>query len=253
MAEETKKIEVSNRVFILLSVLSAGIIVLFLGNIFYNFASLPENTPQQLVVSGSGKIYSKPDIASINIGVKTDGKKSNDVVNENNQKMNSIISAVKGLGVDEKDIQTTSYSLYPQYNYTEKEGRVFQGYTLNQQITVKIRDFTKISDVLDKATSNGANNIGDVSFSIENPENVKAQARQKAIDDAKQKAKDIASASGLYIKLVNISEGSSGYYAPTTYAKEISSYGAGLSSIAPDIQTGQEEVSVNVSLTYRIK
>ncbi len=246
--------DLSNRFYKLVMVLIVVVAVYLAGGLFYKFASLPENSPREISVSGEGKAYVKPDIATVNLGVKTEGVKSTDVVDKNNKTVNAIIKAVKDLGVEEKDIKTTQYNLYPQYNYTELKGRIFTGYVLDQQITVKIRNFDKISDVLDKAASNGATTISDMQFTVDNPETARAEARQKAIDEARQKAQDIAKSSGLSLgKLVNISENYGGGYPQPMYG--IGGAGAmdSAKSIAPQIQTGQQEVDVTVSLTYRVR
>lgn len=251
MAEETKQLDLSNKVYKLVVAVIVLIALFYFGNLAYNFQSLPQNYPQEISVSGQGKVYAKPDVAILVLGVEDKGAKISDIVKVNTDKMNKIIKDVKDSGVDEKDIQTTQYSINPEYNWTEKGGRIFVGYILTQQITVKIRDFEKVGSILDKATSDGANAVGDLQFTIDNPEQVQAEARQKAIEQAKEKAKTIASQSGLKIvKLINVSEG--GYYPQPLYAK-----GAGIAvesaNVAPDIQAGQMEIDSTVILTYRVR
>ena len=250
--EEIKKIEFSNRVFILAIVLIVAMAISYLGQMAYQFSSLPQNYPQEITITGEGKVFVKPDIALVKLGVKTETEKSADAVSQNNEKMNEIIKAVKTLGVDDKDIKTSAYNLYPVYDYTEK-GRVFVGYTLDQQINVKIRNFDAISDILDKATEKGANTISDLQFTVDDLEKAKAEARQKAIEQAKEKASVLASQAGLTItKLVNISEG----YASSPQPM----YGMGSASdmlekvsVAPTIETGQSEINTTVYLTYRVR
>jgi uncharacterized protein YggE len=203
-------------------------------------------------VSGEGKAFIKPDIAQVTLGATTQELKSQDAVNKNNTIVNAVIAAIKKLGVEDKDIQTTSYNLSPWYDYTDK-GSMFKGYQLNQQITVKIRNFDNISAVLDAATSQGATNAGDLQFTVDDPVASQADARQKAIDQAKEKAMDIADQSGLrLVKLVNVAEGNNAYPGPIAYGM-----GAGpamdAKSVAPQIQTGQQEVDSTVTLTYLLK
>ncbi|MBI2054446.1 MAG: SIMPL domain-containing protein [Candidatus Staskawiczbacteria bacterium] len=250
MEEETKKIELSNRFFALASVLTAGLIVFYIGQAVYQLLTLPQNYPQDIVITGEGKAYAKPDVAIAKLGVKTEAVKSGDAVNKNNEAMNKIIQAVKDLGVEEKDIQTTAYNLTPVYDYTEM-GRIFKGYSLEQQVAVKIRNFEKIGDVLDGASKNGANTIGDLQFTIDDPETARAEARKKAVDQAKAKAQSLADDAGLRIvKLVNISEGYNDV--PPIYG-----YGGGVmmekASAIPQIESGQLEITASVYLTYRVK
>lgn len=241
-----------NRTFILSSISVVVVAIFLLGFLMYSFQSLPQNMPQDIMVSGTGKAFIKPDVAVVNFGVKTEAKKSQDAVDQNNTKINSVTKAIKDLGVADKDIQTTLYNLSPVYNWTEMGGRVFVGYSLDQQITVKIRNFEKINEILDKATTAGANNVGDLQFTVDDMEKVRAEARTKAIADAKAKAKSLASEAGLKLgKLINVSEGYSNYPAPV-YGMGASAFDAE-KSVAPDIQTGQMEVNVSVNLTYKLE
>ncbi len=254
MEEEIKvtRIEPAKKAFILAVILVVAIIGFLVAKIIYDFATLPQNFPQEITISGEGKVFVKPDVALVSLGVKTEEKKSVDAVNKNNEKMNAIIKVAKDLGVDEKDIKTSAYNLYPVYDYPTT-GRVFKGYSLDQQISVKIRNFDKISDILDKATSEGANTVGDLQFTVDDLEKARADTREKAIEQAKEKALVLAGQAGLKIvKLINISEG----YQPSIQPI----YGMGGSrntlekvNIAPDIQPGQSEINTTVYLTYRVR
>lgn len=251
MVEETKQIDLSNKVYKLVVAVIVLVALFYSGQLFYNFQTLPQNYPQEISVSGQGKVYAKPDVAVLVLGVENRGAKISDIVKDNTDKMNKIIKDVKDSGVDEKDIQTTQYTITPEYNWTERGGRIFVGYVLTQQITVKIRDFEKVGSILDKATTDGANAIGDLQFTIDDTEQVRAQARAKAIEQAKEKAKTLASQSGLKIvKLINVSEG--GYYPQPIYGK-----GGGVAtesaSAVPQIQPGQMEIDSTVTLTYRVR
>lgn len=238
--------------------------------VFSQFAALPQNAPHEISVSGEGKAFAKPDVALISLGVTSEAPKSQDAVNQNNTKMNEIIKALKNLGVEDKDIQTTLYSLNPVYGYSAEpvplspgaSGTIYPyprpasnrivGYSLDQQVEVKIRNFDNINSILDAATSKGANMVGNLQFTVDDMEKFRAEARQKAIAEAKEKANALVKQAGLSIdRLVNISEG---YGATPTPM-----YGLGVSgmmtkeSVAPQIQTGQAEIDASVTLTYRIR
>lgn len=249
--EEVKKFDISNRLYFLILAIIAGVMMYGATSVWFWFFG--DDLSKEITVQGEGKAYVKPDVAIMTLGVKTEGAKSNDVVNDNNAKMSVIIKAIKDLGIDAKDIKTSSYNLYPVYDYTRVEGTVLKGYALDQQITVKVRNFDKISSVLDSATSNGANNIGNLQITVENLETVKTEARNNAIAAAKAKAAELAKQSGIKLgKVIDISE-SSGGYAPMMYEKNIQA--AGLDAAAPtaQIEVGQKEITVDVSLTYKVK
>ena len=250
--ETSHTLDFSDRLYKVAIALIAVLGVVGAGWVFSQFGALPQNAPHEITVSGEGKAYVKPDIALVSFGVTSQALKSQDAVNQNNTKMNAVIKAVKDLGVTDEDIQTTLYNLQPVYDYLVSGGRVFSGYSLEQQVSVKIRNFDVINSVLDKATAAGATNVGQLQFTVDNPEMAQAQARDMAIAKAKEKIKSIAKQSGLNIgKLVNISEGYNNYPQPM-YASAMAKDSAG-GSVAPQIQTGQQEVSSTVTLTYQIK
>lgn len=269
--ETTHTLDFSNRLYKVAIAFIAVLGVVGTGWVFSQFGALPQNMPHEISVSGEGKAYMKPDIALISFGVTTKALKSQDTVNKNNEKMNAVIAAIKGLGIEDKDIQTTLYNLTPVYDYPRilmpdkavssgeisspiyiDGGRVFSGYSLEQQISVKIRDFDKINDVLDKASSNGATNVGELRFAIDNPEKVQAEARAMAITKAKEKLVDIKNQSGLKVgKLVNIFEGYNNY--PQPMYLEGMGRAKDSASVAPQIQTGQQEVISTVTLIYQVR
>ncbi len=256
METEQKQFDLSNRLYYLILAIGVGLLIYIAVSIGFWFFN-DNSQINTFSVTGEGKTYVKPDVAIATLGVTTDGKESADVVKENNEKMNAVIKAVKNLGIEDKDVQTSMYSLYPKYNYTKDRGSYLDGYTLNQQITVKIRDFDKISGVLDVATQNGANEVGNLQITVDDQETYKAEARQKAIDAAKEKAKEMAAESGIKLgKIVSISESYGGYndmYPMSYSAKYDSATGMGGASVAPQIETGQEEITATVYLTYKIK
>jgi uncharacterized protein YggE len=131
-------------------------------------------------------------------------------------------------------------------------GRTLKGYTLEQDVQVKIRDFTKIGDVLAQATTAGANLAGGLQFTIDNPEQFKEQARATAIKDAKTNAQNLAKESGINLgKIINVYEGYNS--SPVMYdSAKVMSAGASSSAPVPTIQPGQQEVDVTINLTYKV-
>ena len=120
--ETTHTLDFSDKLYkVVIGVIVVASIFL-VGELMYRFSSLPKNMPHEISISGEGKAYIKPDIALINFGVSSQALKSQDVVNQNNTKMNAVIKAIKDLGVEDKDIQTTLYSLTPLYEYPAAMG-----------------------------------------------------------------------------------------------------------------------------------
>jgi uncharacterized protein len=235
-----------------------------------------QNNDYQFTVTAEGKVYAAPDIATVNFTIQSDiGKNIGDIVKDGNAKMNAIIKALNDLKIESKDIQTTQYELDPIYNYPvisepyvssnsvvqsgktiSSTQKVLQGYQLTQGVTVKIRDLNSVGDAIQAAIAAGANQTGGVSFTIDDEAVLQAQARKEAIAKAITKAQDIAKQSGLKLgKLVNVTDGFSPtpvYSNSISYAKTLS-VGSGSSDESASIQSGQLEVTDDITLIYKVK
>ena len=166
--------------------------------------------------------------------------------------MNNIISFLKNdLKIADKDLKTTGYNIYPQYEYTKDGKRIFLGYRITQTLEVKIRDLSKVGDVLEGTVDKGTNEIGSLQFTNDDLERIKVEARKLAIDNATEKSKTLTSQLGVKLgKIVSFSEGTL-WPTPVPYLKEAVGVGGG--EIAPQIETGENEINVNVSITYEIE
>lgn len=223
----------------------------------FKFTSQQKNE-DRFSVSGSGIIYAKADIANIQLGFKTATKKTAaEATVEGSTKISDIIKVIKSLGVDEKDIQTSNYSLNPVYNYTNIKGQQLIGYEVYQNLSIKVRDLTKIGDIIARGTEKGANQIGGINFTIDDEFALRNQARELAINKAKEKAALIAEQSGMKLGQVkNVSENASEAGIIPMYANAKMEFAAGADAnqiASPEIATGQNEVKVTVTLTYEVK
>lgn len=262
---EKEKVFLYKSLSILIIVLTfvAVYISLFAGSVAdrYSASLQPART---ITVSASGKSTVKPDIANLSFSVVSEGKETTKIAEENNTKINKGIDLLKENGIDEKDIRTSEYNLYPVYSQptptplssisiTPFIPKIY-GYTLTQTIEVKIRDFSKISPIIDKLPAIGINKIGNVYFSIDDQEKYLSEAREDAYEKIQKKAKDIVSKSNLKLgKITNISEYSNQPY-PYYEKSSLGMGGADLiTSSAPTIEPGSKEVNLNVSITYEIR
>jgi len=237
----------------------AGSVIIFfiLLFIFFKFGPkiplsiISQQKGEPLVVTGEGKVSVTPDIAIVNLGIEENGASLKQVQDSVNKKSKNLVDALKRLGVEESDIKTTSYNIYPDYDYNLQPAKI-TGYRVSTNYQVKVKDFDKVNDILVKATESGANVVGNISFDInEITKNKKLQeAREKAVGKAKEKAEGLAKAAGISLgKIINVSESQGGNYPGQMALMEKSD-----SSIAqPDIQPGETELSVTVSLSYEIR
>lgn len=229
-----------------------------LGGIFYmggqKMAAVEEHrTPPSITVTGEGKVSAAPDIASLSFGVTT-GRRTTakEAISMLSTRMQAIMAAVEAAGIEEKDIASEQFSLSPEYSWTAERQTII-GYTANQMLRVKVRDLDKVSDVLAAATGAGANQAGDVNFMIDEPEEARAAAREEAIAQAKEKAEVIAKQLGLRLtKITGYNEDGGGYYPPSPYLMRAEAMSDGAQANVP-LPAGEQDVMVNVSLTYELR
>lgn len=218
-------------------------------------ASRAENT---ISVSGTGEVYLKPDLAQAVFSVITEKDSASDALNENSEKMNSVINFIKEKGVEEKDIKTTSFNIYPRYEWRKESSvypsgeRVLAGYEVRQSLQVKIRDMLKIGEILEGGVSSGANSVSNLKLAVDDEEEAKKRAREKAIEDAKEKAKELSSQLGVKLEKI-VGYGDSGQ--TFMISKSYDSYemaAEGLGGAVPEIETGENKITATVSIVYKI-
>jgi uncharacterized protein YggE len=248
-------------VFILFFVtLSIGSII---GVLAYS-RSVEPSSFRNFSVSGEGKVVAIPDIASFSLSVITEGDKNIGILQEENTKnANEIIAFLKGNGIDPKDVKTQAYSMAPRYQYANCTGVTIcpppeiVGYTISQTILVKIRDFSKISEILGGVVTKGANNVSGLTFSVDDPTELQSQARAEAIRKAKEKAESVALAGSFSLgKLLSIEEGLIGSPRYNEYARldlQSSNFAREKAAPTPTIEPGSQEIVVNVTLQYEIR
>lgn len=219
----------------------------------YDYIGKPTDIRDTIAITGEGKVTAIPDVAVVDIGVITEKANVQAAQLENTERMNAITKKVKDQGVEGKDIQTLNYQIYPQYNYDRNGGQSLRGYQVVQNTRIKIRDLSKIGEILNLVGSAGANQVSGISFTIDDPEVLRQQAREKALDNAKLKAQALAEKAGVKLgKIVSFSEYSGGNIAPMPYYAKEMGMGGGVAAVAPDVQAGTLDVVINVNVSYEI-
>lgn len=246
----SKKETVQYFLMALLAVLTLWIGVKFLDEA--RGLSNPEIGAPTINISGEGKVLAKPDVGTVNLSVVASSLDASLAQNEATGQINKIMNFLTKSGIEEKDIKTISYSISPQYDFP-KGKRKFLGYEVRQTAQVKIRDINKVGAVVSGTAEFGAIEIGELRFTVDNEEALKAEARVKAIADAKAKAKILAKDLGVRIgAIVSFSE----YGGPVPIYGYAAGFGAGgdfEKSVAPSIPTGENEIISNVNITFEIR
>lgn len=203
-------------------------------------------------VNGTGEVFAKPDIAQVTIAVSKSEKTAFEAQQKNAEAINQVIKFIKETGIEEKDIKTTNYSLNPVYDYITNRGSVLKGYEARQNLEIKIRNITNVGKVLEGATEAGANEVYGLVFTIDDEEKLKEEARKIAIQKAKDKAKELSKDLDVKLKkLISFSE--SGGMPPPIYPV-FETFGKTASApVSPEVPTGENKISITVTLTYEIK
>ena len=203
-------------------------------------------------VSGSGEVAVVPDIAYINIGVHSEAEDVTSALEANNTQAAELTEALKAEGIEEKDIQTANFNVYPQTRYDNMGQPVGTSYVVDNTVYVTVRDLANLGKMLDTAISAGANNIYGISFDIADKETVLAQARELAIKDAEAKAQSVAEVAGVTLgQILSID------VSTPTYTQPYFGYGMGggtsrVETSVP-VSAGQIVVSYTATLNYAIE
>ncbi len=202
-----------------------------------------------ITVVGEGKVSTPPDMAQINMGIEVVGPDIMEASSQAETAMNALLTALKGEGVAEKDIQTSYYNVWVERPYSPDGGPTGQAiYHVSNSVNVTVRDLANVANILGKAIEAGANNINSINFSVADPTPLKSEARQAAVANAEAKAAELAGLNGVEVgEVVSISE-VVGNVAPYEYAAAI-----GLGGGAGPISPGEVEVTTQLQITYAIE
>jgi hypothetical protein len=199
-------------------------------------------------VTGEATVSVAPDQAQIDGGVATDAKTAREASDANNAAMGKVLLALKGAGIDEKDYQTSRLSLQPQYAPNRSGPSPIVGYRATNRVTIRIRDVTKVANMIDVLVGAGANDIGGINFIVSQASKLLDDAREQAIADARRKAQIYAKAAGVTLgEPVSITEEGSG--TPMFRAK----VAGGMAASAAPVAQGEETLSVTVHVSWAIK
>ena len=250
-----KKVFYSLVVVAVIATLSVGGLVLATGSRGAQpvaQAAASTTSDRSITVIGLGKATGKPDIAHVTVGIETQAPSLQTAVDDNKAKMTVLLETVKKLGLADKDIQTSNYSVYTErVTPPTPDAKVNTDqmiYHVTNQVDVIVRDVNQLGDVLDKAVAAGANNIYGVNFSVEDTTKLESDARAKAVDNAKARAQELAQLNGLQLgEVLSVSEVIGGSASPMDYAAK------GMGGGGTPVQPGELEMSLSIQITYAVK
>ncbi|HEY0907805.1 MAG TPA: SIMPL domain-containing protein [Candidatus Paceibacterota bacterium] len=225
-----------------------------------SYVGAPENMQNMITVSGKGEVLATPDIATFSYTVSEEALVVSDAQKKATDKSNAILAQIKAAGIEDKDIKTTSYNIYPRYDYQSSSiyvpgKQILAGYVVSQTVEVKVRKLETAGTLLTSIGEYGADNISGLSFSVDKQEDLMRDARDKAITDARDQAKKLANALGVRLGSITSFYESSPYQ-PMYYAKDAmisASVANGGAAMAPELPAGESKIVSNVTITYSIK
>jgi len=203
--------------------------------------------PAMISVTGEATVSVPPDLAVVDGGVASEAKTAREASEANNAAMAKVSQALKGAGIDAKDIQTSRLSLQPQSAPNRTGPAAVVGYRASNRVTIRVRDVTKVANVIDTLVGAGANEIGGINFMVSQASRLLDEAREQAVADARRKAEIYAKAAGVTLgALLSISEeGSPG---PMPFRKMATGM-----AVSTPVAQGEETLAVTVSVSWAIK
>ena len=209
----------------------------------------PRRPEPSITVVGAGTASARPDTAEVSTGVVTQAPTAAQALAANNAAMDKVLKAVAALGIADKDVQTTNVSVTPlrRQGRPEAQPPEITGYEASNQVRVKVRDLRALGRLLDTLVAQGANSLGGISFSVDDPAPVLDQARTKAMADARRKAEVYAQAAGLRLGVVLSSREATG--GVPRFGGEMPRMAMSAVPVAP----GEQEFQASITVTYELR
>lgn len=209
-----------------------------------------------ITIEGRGEVTATPDTAAITSGVTTQGETAREALDLNTKAMAALIAELKSAGIETRDIQTSGFSVTPNYVYTDERDEKgynlppkVNGYQVSNTVTVVVRKLADLGAILDRSVTVGANTINGVSFSVADPSELLNAARKAAFADARSKAELYADVAGSTLEdIASITE-SQGYNAGPSpmYAR------ADISAAPVPVEAGEMTFSINVTVEWDLE
>jgi uncharacterized protein YggE len=219
------------------------------------FAADAQGRPAIISVIGEGRATMTPDMAVLTFSVVKQEKTAREALDDNNKAMSDVLGALKTAGIAERDLQTSGFSVQPQYRFPQgADGQQLPpeliGYQVSNALTVRVRDLSKLGAIIDQSVTLGVNQGGDIQFTNDKPESAMEEARKNAVADAMARAKTLASAAGVKLgSVIEINEsGPRPQPMPVMRAAMMKSE----ADAGVPIQGGESSYNINVNVTFSI-
>ena len=207
-------------------------------------------TARTITVTGQGNALAVPDMATILLGVVTEAPNAGEAIGQNSRAMAGVLDRLRALGVAERDMQTSDFSVNPVYQYNQTPGAepTIRGFTARNMLTLRVRDLARLGEVLDEVARDGANSFGGLNFGMQDPDAAENDARRAAMADARARAELFAGAGGVTLgRVLSISEASFGAPPMPMFARA----DMAMNESVP-VAAGEMQLSASVTVVYEI-
>ena len=213
---------------------------------------MPPIVGTRLDISATGESTRVPDVAIISAGVVTRAPTAGAAIQENSVRMDRVLAALKRAGVADRDVQTSSISLNPEYRYQENRPPELVAYSASNQVSIRFRDIRSSGKILDALVAEGANQINGPTLTIDKPESALDEARVNAVANGRARADLYARALGKrVVRVVSVSEGGGNYYPPPPMPMAERSMAAQVADTK--IVAGEQKLQVTVSMVFELQ
>ena len=231
--------------------------ITFFAFVLSTVSAADDKTPlPRILVTGEGSVDLASDMAILSLTVARQAETARAALDANSSAMNEVLTAMKTAGIEARDLQTSAFSIQPNYYHPpqkpqgDRQPPKIVSYTVRNSLTVRVRDLSTVGTILDKSVSLGVNEGGHIRFTNDDPSGAITQARARAVKDAMAKAKTLANAAGVKTgQLLEISEQS---YNPRPMQMARSAMSAGMAADAVPVSTGENTYKVIVNVSYAI-
>ena len=214
-------------------------------------APMPAIAGTRLEVSATGEATRVPDLAIISAGVATRQTTASAAIQENAARMDRVLSALKRAGIEERDIQTSSINLNPEYRYQDNRTPQLVGYSASNQVSIRFRDIRNTGKILDALVAEGANQINGPTLTIERPEAALDEARTQALANARARAELYARSLGMRVaRVLSVSEASMGFIPPRSAGMD---RGMVANEAATQIVPGEQTLNISLTVSFELE
>lgn len=233
--------------------LNTLLVSLFLGS----FAHANDEPVSRITVTGEGRVDIVPDMAVLMLSVNREASTAREALTANSAAMSKVLAAMTGLGIEKRDLQTANFDIQPRYTYPNRQGNgtdqapKLVGYIVRNSLSVRVRDISRVGEVLDTSVTLGVNEGGSIQFTNDDPSAAITQARVKAMEEALSKARTLAEAAD--VSLGDVLEISEQNYSPRPMPMMAKGMMAMDSAESVPIATGENSYTVTVNVTLAIE